>query len=135
MSFYTPHKRVTVDCSGPSMTKQAFKDECDIHKILSQYKKTGIINHVAPNQPRYLDLPSDIDLQTAYNVVLEAESAFSTLPASIRDRYRNDPERFLAALADPKERSFLEEVGVYQAAPQPVPSPAPSPAPVSPPQS
>lgn len=97
-----------------SMTKQSHKDECDIHKILNQFQKTGIINHISPNQPRYLDLPDSFDYQSAINLVLDAQEAFATLDASVRDRYGNDPERFLAAIQDPTQREYLESVGVFE---------------------
>lgn len=123
-----------LDCGSEEITKQSFKDECDIHIILSQYQKTGIINHITPNQPLYLDLPDQLDYQASLNIILEAQSAFETLPSGVRDRYGNNPERFLEALNDPSQREYLEEIGVFQrkiveAEPKIPASPSPSPAP------
>lgn len=103
-----------IDCGPEMVTKQSHKDECDIHKILSQYQKTGIINHITPNQPQYLDLPDNLDYQQSVNLILEAQEAFATLPSLIRDRYGNDPARFLEALNDPSQREFLTEIGVFE---------------------
>lgn len=121
-----------LDCGSEEITKQSFKDECDIHKILDQYKKTGIINHITPNQPMYLDLPDNLDYQASLNLIMEAQEAFQTLPSAVRDRYGNNPENFLEALNDPKQRDFLEEIGVFQRkiVPSGVPAaPPPGPAP------
>lgn len=128
-----------LDCGTEMVTKQNHKDECDIHKILNQYQRTGIINHISPHQPQYLDLPDELDYQSSLNLILEAQAAFATLPAEIRDKYGNDPAKFLAALNDPKQREFLEEIGVFEKKPEPkgpmevriVPDPVPN-APVSP---
>lgn len=110
-------RKCDLDCGPELITKQAHKDECDIHKILAQYQKTGIINHITPNQPQYLDLPDDLDYQSSLNLILEAQDAFSTLPSALRDRFQNDPAKFLEALNDPHQRSFLEEVGVFEKKP------------------
>lgn len=129
-----------IDCGDEQITKQSFADECDIHKILKQYQQTGIINHISPNQPRYLDLPDNLDYQSSLNIIMEAQDAFMTLSSSVRDRYGNNPEKFLEALNDPSQREFLESVGVFESkkapASQTAPSSTPSPAqtPAEPPQ-
>ena len=41
----------------PSLTKQSFKDECNINNIMSKYMKDGLIGHVNKHQGRYDDLP------------------------------------------------------------------------------
>ena len=53
MTFYRPHDRVTQPVGGPSRTKQAFKEECDVNNILRKYEKTGLITHVAAYKGRY----------------------------------------------------------------------------------
>ena len=74
--FYRPHARVITETGDISMTKQSHKDECDINRILSQYKKTGIITHINNNQHMYTDLPSDVDYQSSLNTILSAQDSF-----------------------------------------------------------
>lgn len=124
--FYRPHNRVLTDVGTRSRTKQSHKDECDIHNILRQFQRTGIINHVQSQRPTYLDLPTDMDFQQSMNTILQAQEAFANLPSQVRDYYANDPERFLAALGNEAEHQRLREFGVLR-----TPDPAPSPAPVS----
>lgn len=115
--FYRKHERVFAPHDAEVMTKQSAKAECDIHNILQQYQRTGIITHVRRAEARFLDLPEVEDFQDALRQVELAKEAFAELPSSIRDRYGNDPGAFLAALSDPSQRGFLEEVGVFRKAP------------------
>lgn len=127
MSFYRPHKRVTLDCGDQLMTKQSHKDECDIHNILKQYQRTGIINHINSKQPLFTDLPSNLDYQNSMNLLLQAQDSFASLPSSVRDYFNNDPGRFLAAFQDPNQADKLREFGLLN--PQKTPpeaSPAPA---------
>lgn len=112
--FYRAHPRVTLDCGDTLITKQSHKAECDIYNILKQYQRTGIITHVQSARPQYTDLPSDVDYQSALNLMLEAEQTFLSLPARVRDHFNNDPERFLAAFRDDKQADKLREFGLLQ---------------------
>lgn len=105
-------KRVTLDTGEELITKQSHKDECDIHNILGQYKKTGIITHVQSARPQYTDLPSDMDYQSSLNTLMQAEQAFAELPATVRDHFHNDPGEFLAAFSDEKQEDKLREFGL-----------------------
>lgn len=147
--FFRPHKRVVElgqlvnPATGevttpPTMTKQAHKDECDINNILKQYKLTGIVRHISAKaaQGTYQDLPDPVDFQDALNMVMEAERAFDSLPAVIRNRFHNDPAEFLAFTSDPANADELVELGLAQpraGAPDSEPTPPPSPSPAPPP--
>lgn len=125
-SFYYPNRvSVVLDCGDEMITKQSFKDECDINTIMAHYEKTGIITHMTETQGQYLDLPDSMDFQDALTLVSHASDAFDNLPSVLRDRYKNDPSLFLSALSDPAERSVLTEFGVFRT---PVDSSASAPA-------
>lgn len=113
---YIPHPRVVVDTGEFTYTKQSPKDECDINNILAQYKRTGIINHISAKQAQYIDLPDENDFQASLNTVKAAQEAFASLPSKVRDRFGNDPAKFLNALYDPARRAEFEELGVIRAA-------------------
>ena len=130
VTFYRPHARVVFDgtITNPvtgevtkpaSMTKQEHKAECDINNILKQYKQTGMIRHIASQGPIYADLPSDIDFQGSLNMVLDAQNAFSTLPSKVRERFANDPQRFLAFMADPSNADEIIKLGLATKRPEP----------------
>jgi phage internal scaffolding protein len=145
-SFYRPHKRVVFDgtitnpitgeiTSPPSRAKQEFKDQCDMNNIIKAYRLTGQINHVAANaaQGRYEDLPDEFDLQQSLNVVREADAAFASLPAKLRDRFGNDPGKFLGFLSDPDNLDEARRLGIVNSAPKPDTGGANPPPPPSPP--
>lgn len=114
MSFYRKHERVTFNTEGPVMTKQSFKDECDINNILRQYQQTGIIQHIRADYQAgaYFDLPSETDYQQALHIIMQGEQAFAALPAKVRLEFNNDPEQFLAAFTDEKQTDRLRELGL-----------------------
>lgn len=120
-SFYRPHVRVYAPITGPSMTKQSHKAECDINNILKQYQKTGILQHITQQQPIYTDLPDNTDYQQSLEILQKADDTFSTLPSVVRAHFHNDPGEFLAAFHDPSQRSQLEEWGLINKAPPPRP--------------
>jgi len=109
------YKPVLTDVGTEMLTKQSFREECDINTIMKQYRATGIIGHVAQRDPVFLDIPDIPDYQAALNQVRAAEAAFEGLPSAIRERYENDPGRLLDALGNEGERVFLQEHGILQA--------------------
>lgn len=136
-TFFRPHKRVQYDgtlfdhrtgefVTPPSMTKQEFKKECDINNILKQYKVTGMVSHISEKARlgTYEDLPDPLDFQESLGLVEEARRSFMTLPAKIRDRFGQDPVRFLEFVADPANAKELVELGLATAPPAPAPEPA-----------
>lgn len=122
MTFRVPNldgefRRSVLHTGSVSPTKQYPKDECDINNILKQYSKTGIITHINRNSGSYLDLPSSVELQEAYELASRAEMAFADLPAKVRERFRNNPQLFLAAFNDPKMADELRELGLLNPLP------------------
>lgn len=96
-----PFHRVACDYmpEGESMTKQSFKDDCDVNRIMKRFQQTGIVDHVnkfAGDYGDYTDLPQSY--HEACNQVLEAESMFMSLPSTVRSHFDNDPGKFLAAV-------------------------------------
>ena len=45
--------------------------------------------------PQYVDFEEAFDFQSSMNVIRAAEEAFNAMPAEVRDRFQNDPGRFL----------------------------------------
>lgn len=117
--FARPNRRrVALDCGDEQMTKQSHKDECDIHNILAQYQRTGIMTHINERQATYEDLPDQVDYQQALHTVMAAEAAFAELPSKVRDHFDNDPARFLAAFGDPTAADKLREFGLLNPLPE-----------------
>ena len=96
----------------PSMTKQAFVDECDINTILRGFEKSGAITHYTDRTPRYGDFSNPVDYQTAMNLVIEAHDAFASLPARVREKFHNDPQEYLEFCSDEKNRDEMIALGI-----------------------
>lgn len=87
----------------PTMTIQSAADECDINKMIARYQHTGSYhNRVAmpTAKPEFGDFADVKSYHEAQNLIIAAEESFASLPASVRDRFRNDPGRLLEFLED-----------------------------------
>lgn len=115
---YTGHRPSRILCLEPTLTKQSFKDECDINNILKKYKKTGLIEHVNKYKGEYGDYIDAPTYQDAQNRIIEAQDMFMSLPAEIRDKFMNDAAYFLEFVHDPKNETAMVELGL--AKPKPV---------------
>lgn len=121
----------------PSLTRQEFAEECDINSIMAQYDKYGVVSHVNPREPVYLDVSNVPDLGTALRVMNDATAAFMTLPAKVRREFDNDAVKFVEFAEKGENLEKMREWGLappVQAPAEPlavrvVPDPA---APVSP---
>lgn len=85
--------RTALYCADPSLTKQEFKEDCDINVIIERFIKTG--------QPPPITLPEHFgDLTTrltyfeAATAMAEANKLFYLLPAAKRAEHLNDPNRW-----------------------------------------
>jgi len=97
--------------TGPSRTKQSFKDECDINQIMARYLMTGTIDFANKHQAQYADV-SGIDFDSCMTQIKQAQAMFADLPAQLRDRFANDPARFLEYVADPDNRPEMQKLGL-----------------------
>lgn len=72
-----------IDCSDlPDLTRQEFRDETDVNKILARY---GV--NAPMRQPEYSEVDYSMDLQQSLQAIKEAEDAVSKLPPSLRVKY------------------------------------------------
>lgn len=123
---YDPQMRVTLDCSvDAGRTKQEFKKDCDINRIVAKYQKTGIIDHARKFSGEYA-FATGLDFQAAMELVKNGEEMFAALPSSLRNRFANDPAQFLDFVQDPANAQELVDLGL--ADPVPVPDVPPAPA-------
>lgn len=123
LGFYRPHDHKGFDnvdpATGevmPSMTRQSEMEGCDIHNILKQFSQVGFEELVRQNAARgqYADLTDLPDYQDALNIVRNADAAFAALPSQVRERFLNDPQRFVEFLADPENAQEAIRLGLAQ---------------------
>lgn len=102
-------KRIHPEMGKESMTKQSFKDECDISKIVAR-SKAGIPAIITKNGS-YLD-NQDLDYQEHVNQIMETEENFMSLPSHIRKQFNNDPAEIITFLENPKNIQKAQEIGL-----------------------
>lgn len=130
LRYFAPavRRRVISDTTGPSRTRQEFRDECDINRILSSYQRTGALQHFAKYSGSYGDFTA-CDFQTAQNLIIRARELFDALPSNIR-REVSTPEGFLSFVQDPKNADKMREYGLISEPSAPAPTPPPATPPV-----
>ena len=94
------------------MTKQSFKDECDLNIILKKYQSTGQLPDMIKQNPQYGDFSALPDYQEAVAIVQMAETQFNSLNAHIRAKFQNDPAQFLAFATDSSNLPEMVKMGL-----------------------
>lgn len=95
-------------------TKQSFAEECDINNIMAKYVKTRTITHLNTHGGSYGFAPAT-DFRESLEVVAKAQEMFMDLPAKVRKRFDNDPEKFLEFVQDDKNLEEARELGLAKA--------------------
>lgn len=114
MSIGSTHvrgERLNARVEADGRTRQAFKDECDINKLLARYAKTGALSHFAKHGGEYMSV-SPVEFQEALNTVIEADKLFRDLPSKLRGRFNNDPSEFLGFVQNPDNADEMVELGL-----------------------
>lgn len=117
--------RVQKVFNRPSLTKQSFKDECDINVIMKRFRKVQGADYLNRYQGyldgQFGDFSEVQDYRTAIDQIQQARGVFDALPSKVRSRFENDPAQFLDFVHNPANRDELVAMGL--ADPKPVASP------------
>lgn len=123
-----------VDFTGDrGFTVQADRDDADISKIIARFEKSGTLARVNSREPFYGDVSDIGGLADAMIKVQKANELFMTYDARIRERFDNDPRKFVEFFEDENNLKEAIELGLAQPRPEPVPAQPAQPAPVNPP--
>lgn len=97
------------------ITEQHHSESCDINKILAQFMQTGIMPPTNPD-PQYGDLTdSSLQFNEAMNQIAQAKSLFEELPDQVRERFDNEPYKFLQFAQDENNHDAMIEMGLLNA--------------------
>lgn len=115
MNFRTPYSgeihRVIQKNDPESLTEQHHKDKCDTQKIVTQYLKTGVVDHLNTRQ-QIQSQDDPIDFKTAMDIVAQGNSTFESLPAHIRAKFNHSTQEFVEFTTNPKNIDALVELGL-----------------------
>lgn len=78
----------------PSLTVQSQAEDADINVLMERYGVTGKMPE-NPRVPVYGDFTGVKDYQSALESVIQADAAFGELPAAVRAKFDNDPQKLL----------------------------------------
>lgn len=108
-------KRLQFFTSGPSMVQQQFQEEANINHIVAFHRKHGFYPNINTAAMVFEDLPGDIDYQEAMRIVMEANESFQKLGARIREKFDNDPAKFLDFATNNENHHEMVEMGLLNA--------------------
>jgi len=94
------------------VTKQSDAKDCDINKIFERYERTGQLPDLIAKNGRYGDFSSVPDYQESCNIVAFANEQFNALDVRIRNRFANDPAKFLEFVNDEKNIDEMDKMGL-----------------------
>lgn len=112
----TKNDRLKVQAAecGPTRTKQAFKDKCDVNQVVKRFTKTGLVDHVNQMKAEYGDYSDFVDYRDCVSKVFEAEAMFMELPSKVRKRFQNDPQEFFDFMMDEANFDEALEMGLIR---------------------
>lgn len=96
----------------PSRTKESFREQCDVNRIVKRYTETGELDHTTTRKAVFGDFENVKEYQEQLEGVRLVDEMFSRFPAEVRDAFQNDPARMLEALDDPAMRDAFDELGL-----------------------
>lgn len=92
--------------------QQNLAAETDINRIMAKYQKTGLLSHVNTYAGEYGDFSDVPDYKTGLERVQAAEDMFMSLPSGIRDKFYNDPARFIDFATNADNIDAMREMGL-----------------------
>ena len=98
-------------------TQQQFAEEADINTIVARFGLTGELPDVV-RVPQSGDFTGVSDFQSAMQAVRAAEEGFMELPAALRARFQNDPQRLLEFMEDDRNKDEAIKLGLVNKAPE-----------------
>jgi len=103
-----------LSCCDESRAIQSAKDESDINTIVRRFGLTGELpNDLAmPQSGDFTEVP---DFHSAMNLVRAAQEEFMRVPAEVRARFMNDPQRLMSFLEDDTNRDEARKLGFLKA--------------------
>lgn len=105
-------------CPEETLTQQQFAEEVNINTIIKNFGLNGELpENVAV--PQSGDFTGVTNFHEAMNIVRKSEEAFMEMPADIRERFSNDPGKFLDFVHDEKNLEEARKMGIARPAPEP----------------
>ena len=109
---YSPNVRVGFATVGESKTDPIFAEDLKIQNMIKKYDSTNLLELVSNKTPQYIDLSDVTDLQSAMTKIQDAQETFMEVPATIRERFQNNPQTFYNFVNDKNNIDELVNMGL-----------------------
>lgn len=117
-SAYSGPISCSLEFTEPSLTKQSFKEECDINNILKRANRMlgqhFLDSYSGYVSARFEDVSGLVDLHTAHAQLDEAIGVFGAMPATLRERFANDPMNMIEFLSNPNNKDEARKLGMLK---------------------
>lgn len=100
-----------------SRTRQADAADADINNIVERFGITKTMP-IGAQPLSYGDFAEVFDFQSAQNAIVDASRRFMAMPSKIRDRFNNDPQKFLEFCTDAENADDLRKMGLANPLPK-----------------
>lgn len=94
-----------------SLTLQSEKDEADINLLVKRFGVVGLAERQV-RRPTYGDFTGVSNYQEAMNALIAANESFMKMPATVRERFHNDPAEFVEFCSNEENLEELREMGL-----------------------
>lgn len=113
-------EKTAISNHEPSKTIQSFREDTDINVLMKRFGVTDGAIPPAVLDPRfYGDFSDVVDFRGALDATREAEERFRALPASIRNRFGNDPLQLWQFVNDEANAEESIKLGLLKRQPAP----------------
>lgn len=100
-------------CFDPSLTDTSKAKDADLNEVIRRYGITdGSITPMAADPRFYGDFSDATDFRGVLDATRAAIETFGTLPAKIRERFRNDPAYLHDWVNDPQNQEEAIQLGL-----------------------
>jgi phage internal scaffolding protein len=97
--------------SGESLTEQSHKASTDINNIVNKYARTGVLEHRNEYRGEY-GFCDGKTFQEAMFTVQKARDMFNELPSHVRQKFDQNPAKFLDFVQNPENAKQMVEMGL-----------------------
>lgn len=97
---------------------QTGADSVNLNNVMKRFEKTGKLTELialgaqGASGMRYGDFTAVPDFQSALNISIHAKEQFALLDAKVRNRFDNDPTKFLEFVGDARNLDEMEAMGL-----------------------
>lgn len=109
LGSYNAHElsaRLSVETGSETIVQQHLKNEVDINTIVKRFGITGQMPF-GVDEGIYGDFTGITDYESALAKVTQADESFMTLPAEIRERFKNSPAELIRFAQSVDEDAFM----------------------------